>query len=133
MKVLVFAPHNDDEILGVGGTMARHISMGDEVYVCEVTASLVEKRRLKLQGEARKAHEFLGVKETIFLNLTVVELPREEIRKLNGAIFETVSRIAPDIVYLPFYGDMHGDHYAVANSVMVAVRPLSARKASIYV
>lgn len=126
MKVLVFAPHNDDEILGVGGTMARHISMGDEVYVCEVTASLVEKYRLKLQGEARKAHEFLGVKETIFLNLTVVELPREEIRKFNGAISETVSRIAPDIVYLPFYGDIHGDHYAVANSVMVAVRPLSA-------
>ncbi|MDO5147059.1 MAG: PIG-L deacetylase family protein [Eubacteriales bacterium] len=126
MKILVFAPHNDDEVLGVGGTMAKHIALGDEVYVCEVTASLVEKYKQKLQNEARKAHEFLGVKETFFLNLTVVELPREEIRKFNGAVSSIVETIAPDVVYFPFYGDMHGDHTAVANSVMVAVRPLVA-------
>ena len=37
MKVLVFAPHPDDEVLGAGGTMAKRAAQGDEVYVCVVT------------------------------------------------------------------------------------------------
>ncbi len=36
-KILVFAPHNDDEILGVGGTIAKYIRENNEVYVCELT------------------------------------------------------------------------------------------------
>lgn len=126
MKVLIFAPHNDDEILGVGGTMARHVAQGDEVYVCEVTSSLVEERRRLLQSEAKKAHKLIGVKDTIFLDFTVVELPHEEIRKFNKATYDVVKNIEPEIVYFPFYGDMHADHKAVADSVMVAVRPLAA-------
>ena len=126
MKVLVFAPHNDDEILGVGGTMARYIAYGAEVYVCEVTASLVEEYKNKLQGEALKAHKTLGVADTYFLNLTVVELPHEGIRKFTGSVSEVVKKIAPEVVFLPFYGDIHTDHTAVANAVMVAVRPLVA-------
>ena len=126
MKILVFAPHNDDEILGVGGTMARHASNGDEVCVCEVTASLVEERKKLVQGEALRAHEIIGVADTVFLDFTVVELPHEGVRRFNGAVSDVVKRIAPDVVYLPFYGDMHADHAAVANAVMVAVRPLAA-------
>lgn len=126
MKVLVFAPHNDDEILGVGGTIARHISNRDEVYVCEVTASLVEERKFLLQNEALTAHNVLGVADTIFLNFTVVELPHEGVREFTGAIADVVKRIVPDVVYMPFYGDMHTDHAVVANAVMVAVRPLAA-------
>ena len=37
MNILVIAPHPDDEVLGVGGTMARHASRGDRVFVCVVT------------------------------------------------------------------------------------------------
>lgn len=37
MNVLVFAPHADDEILGCGGTIARHAAEGDKVYVCVIT------------------------------------------------------------------------------------------------
>ena len=36
-RILVIAPHPDDEILGCGGTMIKHIEAGDEVYVCIVT------------------------------------------------------------------------------------------------
>lgn len=126
MKVLVFAPHNDDEVLGAGGTIARHVTNGASVYICEVTASLVEERKKLLQGEAASAHRILGVSDTCFLDFTVVELPHEGIRKFTGAVNAVVQRIAPEVVYLPFYGDMHTDHAAVANAVMVAVRPLAA-------
>ena len=126
MKVLVFAPHNDDEILGVGGTMAKHIADGDEVYVCEATASNNLDRRKLLRSEARKAHELLGVSNTYFLDFPPVELPHQTVREFNGAIAGVVKTVEPDIVYLPFYGDMHKDHTVVADAVMVAVRPLAA-------
>lgn len=126
MNVLVFAPHNDDEVLGVGGTIAKHIIKGDNVYICEVTSSLVKERKQLLQDEALRVHSYLGIKETIFLDFTVVELPHEGIREFNRAISDTVQRFKPDIVYIPFYGDMHADHTAVCNSVLVAVRPIQA-------
>ena len=78
MKVLVFAPHPDDEVLGVGGTMAKRAANGDEVYVCVVTkgtapifeSDFIEKGR----EECRKADRFLGVKETIFLDFPAAML-----------------------------------------------------------
>lgn len=106
--------------------MAKHIANGDEVYVCEVTSSLVEERKQLMQNQALYVHRKMGVKDTRFLNFTVVELPRTPIREFNGAVADVVNDIKPDIVYIPFWGDMHEDHKAVADSVMVAVRPLAA-------
>ena len=40
MIVLVIAPHPDDEIIGVGGTIAKRVKTGDEVYVCIVTKGM---------------------------------------------------------------------------------------------
>ena len=36
-KVLVLAPHNDDETLGCGASIAKHIAKGDDVWVCTLT------------------------------------------------------------------------------------------------
>ena len=70
MRVLVIAPHPDDEIIGVGGTIAKRAKDGDEVYVCVVTKgkSPLFNDEFIEQGrkECRKADKKLGVKETIF-------------------------------------------------------------------
>lgn len=75
MKIVVFAPHNDDEVLGVGGTINKYSNAGHEVYVCEVTSG---PKYLSMQEEARKARKVLGVKDSIFLNLPVVKLKTME-------------------------------------------------------
>lgn len=123
MKILVFAPHNDDEILGVGGTIKKYINSGHDVYVCEITSGPQYKI---LQNEARNAHNFLGIKESIFLNLPVNNLRNLEQGVINNEILKVVRKIEPATVFLPHRGDMHLDHGEVAKAVMVAVRPVSA-------
>ncbi|WP_197073451.1 PIG-L deacetylase family protein [Clostridium polynesiense] len=127
MKILVFAPHPDDEIIGVGGTIAKRAKLGDEVYVCVVTKGVEPLFDVKFieQGrrECLKADEIIGVKETIFLDFPAVMLESVPRYILNGKINEIVQKIEPDEVYIPHRGDMQLDHQIVVDAVMVAVRP----------
>lgn len=128
MKVLVIAPHSDDEILGVGGTIAKHISNGDEVYVCVVSNHDVplytpEQKQI-IRNETYEAHQYLGIKETIFLEFVAVLLREEPSYKVNAAVRDTVMRVQPEIVYMPHFGDIHSDHQIVAMASQVAVRPV---------
>lgn len=122
MKILIFAPHNDDEILGCGGTIAKYIKAGNQVYVCEVTKG---KMYETLQEEALSAHRMLGVTETFFLNLPVVQLRNLNQGDINSAMGEVVKKVNPDIAYIPHRGDMHIDHEETAGAAMVALRPVN--------
>lgn len=127
MRILIIAPHPDDEIIGVGGTIAKRAKVGDEVYVCVVTkgvepifkSELVEQSR----SECRQADKKLGVKETIFLDFPAVMLETIPRYKFNAKIAEVVEKVNPDEVYIPHRGDMQLDHQMVVDAAMVAVRP----------
>lgn len=127
MRILVVAPHPDDEVLGVGGTTARLAREGAHVTVVIVTKGqpelfdpeLIERGR----AEARECHSLLGVSETRFLDFPAARLDTVEHHLLNRALFEIVQEVAPDKVFLPFGGDLHNDHRAVFNSALVALRP----------
>ena len=127
MNVLIIAPHPDDEIIGVGGTIAKRVSEGHAVFVCVVTKGCeplfqkeaVEQTRL----ECRKADALLGVKETFFLDFPAVMLEEVPRYKLNGGIAEIIQETKPDEVYIPHRGDMQLDHKMVVDAAMVALRP----------
>lgn len=127
MKVLVIAPHPDDEIIGVGGTIAKRAKSGDDVYVCIVTKGMepIFKEEFIEQGrrECREADSKLGVKETIFLDFPAVMLETVPRYEFNEKIAEVVKKINPDEVYIPHRGDMQIDHQMVVDAAMVAVRP----------
>lgn len=126
MKVLVFAPHNDDEVLGVGGTIAKYVNKGHTVYICSVTVGANKERADKIKNEAYAAHKVLGVTDTYFLDLPVVELAHISTMEFNKEINKITSHVKPDIIYIPHKGDMHIDHSTVAESVMVAARPVDS-------
>lgn len=127
MRVLVIAPHPDDEILGVGGTIAKRTVDGNEVYVCIVTKGcepLFSSESVnQVRSECKKADAFLGVKETIFLDFPAAMLEDVPRYKLNDAIVKVVQDIQPDEVYIPHRGDMQQDHKLVVDAAMVALRP----------
>lgn len=126
MKVLVFAPHPDDEILGCGGVMAKYIAHGDDVYVCVVTCSQIEKYKIMHEQYARTMHKDMGVKETYFFDFPTVELMHVNSREFSEKFNTLITDLKPEVVYIPFYGDMHTDHYMVASTAMIALRPICA-------
>ncbi|MCC8137124.1 MAG: PIG-L family deacetylase [Clostridiales bacterium] len=126
MRILIIAPHNDDEVLGCGGTIAKYAKDGNEVIVCEVTAGDLKDPVVQLQKrEAKESHSILGVAQTVFMDLPVVGLREMQTRELNARFLQMVQKISPEIVFIPHKGDMHIDHRMVIEAAMVALRPVS--------
>lgn len=127
MNVLIIAPHPDDEILGCGGTIAKHTDQGNDVYVYIVTKGVLplfgEESVMLGRKECLAAHKYLGIKGTTFLDFPAAMLEEVPRYKLNDAICKTVQEIKPDEVYLPHRGDMQLDHKMITDAAMVALRP----------
>jgi N-acetylglucosamine malate deacetylase 1 len=131
-KVIVLAPHMDDEVLGCGGTMARHARAGADVQVVfltdgrggggamkapDGTAMAAQDVTSMRKAEARQAAQVLGVRALAFMDAEDSRLASD-----SGAgtrLREILLRELPDIVYLPFFMEAHPDHRA-ANSVLSA-------------
>lgn len=126
--VLVVAPHPDDEVLGAGGTMARMAGEGRDVFVVIVTKGeppLFDEDFIE-QGrrEALEAHELLGVRKTRFLEgFPAALLDTVPLSRLNAAILEAIDDVSPEVLLVPFPGDLHADHRKVAEAALVASRP----------
>lgn len=129
MRVVVVAPHMDDEVLGCGGVMARHADEGAEVHVIVATRGIPElfPAELVAQGRAEldEAHRVLGVKGTRFLDFPAPRLdtvPRHELADAFGKAFR---ELQPSVLYLPHHGDIHADHGHVYHAALVAARPVA--------
>lgn len=123
MNILVIAPHNDDEVLGVGGTIAKLVDQGHLVYVCEVTSG----RNIEhLREEALNAHQVLGISKTFFLGIPVNSLRTSKQTIINEKISEIVKAVSPEMVFLPHIGDIHTDHKETASAAMIALRTVNA-------
>ena len=103
MNVLVFAPHADDEILGCGGTIARHTAEGDQVYVCVVTRGkppvykvsdeLLTSQPHNRMEEVEASNKCLGIVKTFFLQHPAVMLETVPRYELNKSIMEVINEI----------------------------------------
>ena len=127
MNILIVAPHPDDEVLGCGGTIAKYVDNGDDVYVAIVTKGcepLFSAEQVEsVRNECLKADRFLGVKETIFMDFPAAMIENVPRYKFNEAFIQLVQKIKPDVVYIPHRGDMQLDHKMVVDAAMVALRP----------
>lgn len=127
MKILVIAPHPDDEVLGCGGTIKKHTKKGDEVCLCIVTKAYTPDWTKKFIENRKKeiacVNKALGIKKTIFLDLPTVKLDTVPQKKLNDLISECIEWVKPEILYIPFGGDLNKDHRLVFEASLVATRP----------
>jgi len=128
--VLVVAPHPDDEVFGVGGTILHHLAAGDAVNIVVCTRGETTRFGAEqvetVQREAREVHAFLGVTESHFLDLPAARLDTVPGAELNAALAGVFDVVEPDTVYLPHVGDVHSDHRLVFHAAMVRVRPTTS-------
>lgn len=130
MNVLVVAAHPDDEILGVGGTIAAHVDRGDSVTViimCEgVSVRYGQERQGAVAKQSALAASILGVTELIIKQLPDQRLDTLPISQVAAEVEEVVRNHQPEVVYTHFGGDLNRDHQILAEAVLIATRPYSA-------
>lgn len=125
--VLIIAPHPDDEVLGAGGLIKKTHDKGDDVVVLTVSGHLPPLYSPDVYettvAEARRAHEILGVSESVYLEIPATQVADTPVHELNGMIGAVVEKHQPEIVLCP-YPDRHIDHRVVFDSALVATRPI---------
>ena len=120
MKVLAVVAHPDDEVLGCGGTLARHVTDGDEV-TCLLTV------RDRWQQHVEAARELgIGVwtHEESFVDQ---ELDARPFGRILSLIEGCAQQLPPRIVYTHSPEDLNLDHQIVARAVLTAFRPFVSR------
>lgn len=127
MRVLVIAPHMDDEVLGVGGTIIKHVENGDEVYCCFIAHRTYNHKFDKAVNDkeiecALNVKRILGYKDGKFLNLSDERLDLC-IQDIIIPLESYIVGLSPEVVYINHGGDNHQDHKAVFQAAMVVVRP----------
>ena len=126
-RILVISPHPDDETLGMGGSIAKLIHSGSDVFILTVSGHLpplYKKDDYEITvKEAKKAYKILGVKDFDFLEIPATMVNEVPVHKLNAMIGNVVKEFLPNQVFIPF-PDRHIDHRLIFESMMVATRPI---------
>lgn len=128
-RVLVVAPHADDESLGAGGLIARSIAEGRSVAVALMTGAGATPHPLfsaQDLGEVRREFDHamgvLGVQKIFTPGLPSTLLSETAVHLINQAAQQIVADFRPDLVVLPFEHDLHHDHGILNYAFRVAMR-----------
>lgn len=141
-RVLVLAPHPDDECVGCGGTVRKYVEAGSRVRVVILTdgrdgdptvrqlaRSDPQRKRaedqlvVRRKAEAAAALGILGVEKGDFLDACDGQLQRH-VSPVAARLAGIFSEWRPDIVLLPFLTDRHADHFAANRCLIEAVSQL---------
>ena len=129
--VLIVSPHTDDGEIGAGGTIARFVEEGKEIYYvafssCEISVPKQFPEDI-LKIECKKATEFLGIRNgnLILMDYEVRTFPLHRQEILDDMIALN-KQIKPDLVLVPSSNDMHQDHRIVYKEALRAFKKTSS-------
>ena len=134
-SIFIVAAHPDDEVLGCGGTIARHADAGDQVQVLIVAEGATSRQEQRNRNEAtdelsalaqaaQKVGTILGAKEVELLDLPDNRLDSLDRLDLIKQIELRIARYQPQVVYLHHAGDVNVDHRRLHEAVVTACRPI---------
>lgn len=139
MNILVVAAHPDDEVLGCGGAIARHSSLGDRVRIlilAEGATSRFDHRSREdakielslLSKSAKTAASILGAEDVELLDLPDNRLDSIDRLELTKIIENRINAFDPSVVYVHHIGDVNIDHRRLHESVVTACRPIPGQQ-----
>ena len=125
-NICVVAPHPDDEVLGLGGSICKFVNYDIKVNLLVVSGHLPplypESSFETTKEECLKSAEILGLNEVKFAKIPATYINNEPISKLNNIIQSFILNHSPHTVFIPF-PDRHIDHRLIFESCMVCTRP----------
>jgi N-acetylglucosamine malate deacetylase 1 len=135
-RILVFAPHPDDEIAGPGGILARHQQLGDQVRVIVTTDGTngdpdgqrtAEEISALRRRESRAGLAVLGIEDVHYWGFPDGQVLTEaDLQKGTALAQDAIADFAPDVVYMPWENDGHPDHHALYVVVTRAIEQLQS-------
>lgn len=130
LDLLVFGPHPDDLEIGLGGTIARHVALGQRVGLCDLTAGEMGSNGTVTErlAEAEQARTVLGAAWRENLGW-----PDRRIGKDPGHLEHAtrlIRRHRPRVVAAPYWSDRHPDHVAASEVLTEAVFNAGLRRYS---
>ncbi|MES2661919.1 MAG: PIG-L family deacetylase [Pseudomonadota bacterium] len=126
--ILVVAAHADDEALGCGGTIARHVAEQDKVHLVFMTNGVGARNSedqdiIHRKNQAKKAAALLGVESVTFFDFPDNQMGNFPLLSVTQSIEEVVQKIKPSIIYTHHFGDLNIDHRITQQAVLTACRP----------
>lgn len=128
--VLVVAAHTDDEALGCGGTIARHVAGGDNVHAVFLADGVTSRpnscaNEIKERNEAAaNAQKVLGIRSTYMLGFPDQRTDSVPFLEIVQALEKVIQDVHPEVIYTHHYGDLNIDHRITHQAVMTACRPI---------
>ena len=123
-KVLVIVSHPDDEVLGCGATIAKHIKNGDKAQVVFLADGFSSRDDSDSRdGSAEKSSKILGCEKPIFLNFPDNQLDAVPLLEIVKKLEEVINDFQPNIIYTHHIGDLIIDHQITHKAVMTSCRP----------
>lgn len=133
-SVLVVAAHPDDEILGCGAMIAKHVKQGDRVTVLIMGEGVLARKELSseegkvqlghLWEDAKKANDFLGVNKLILHTLPDLKFSTIPYLDIVHVIEKVRDECKPSIVYTHHHGDANMDHQTISHAMQAVCRAL---------
>ena len=125
--ILVVSPHPDDETLGCGGTLLRHVAEGDQVHWLIMSTITQEagfsqnrvESRIKEIAQVARAYSFESVKRAEFIATKLDTYPESMLIEFVAKI---VNLVQPETIYLPYRNDAHSDHTKVFDAVAACTK-----------
>lgn len=128
-NVLVVAAHADDETLGCGGTIARHVNEGDNVFLL-IMADGVYSRPASSESDLdnrnyalKKVQSTLGITSVYQLNLPDNQMDKVPLLEIVQQVEKVIDFVQPCIIYTHHHGDLNSDHKLTNAAVLTACRP----------
>ena len=130
-NILVVVAHPDDEIIGCGGTLARHYQNGDKITIIYMTDGVSSRGNCKKEKAARKSMaeqvgEKLGATQYYF-DYPDNQMDQTPLLKVVQSIESISHKLTVDIVYTHHGADLNIDHRIVHQAVMTAYRPIPGK------
>jgi N-acetylglucosamine malate deacetylase 1 len=131
-NALIFTAHDDDEILGMGGTIQSLKKLEFRIFVCQITdgSSTQYKNDKSKIGQRKKQHEkalaILNIDEVIELGLPDMKLDTLPHHEINDAMNGALHKVKPGYVFTHYAKDINKDHREAGYSTDVITRGGSA-------